>query len=172
MRLKNVKWILILLFAIGLSNLQAQTSLNVKENSGTQTSFVLSDLKKLIFTSGNMSVMNKAGNSTDFALTNVRYMNFANITAIDEINSEENSRMMLYPNPVLDRLQVRYESETGENVQIRIIDIQAKVLYQQNLKSQIGTNYINIPIESFQKGIYLCRLQNGNKIEINKFIKY
>jgi len=116
--------------------------------------------------------MNKAGNSTDFALTNVRYMNFANITAIDEINSEENSRMMLYPNPVLDRLQVRYESETGENVQIRIIDIQAKVLYQQNLKSQIGTNYINIPIESFQKGIYLCRLQNGNKIEINKFIKY
>jgi len=171
MKKEKITWIIVLLFVICLSGLQAQTSLNVKDKSGTQTSFLLSSLNKLVFTAGNMTVDKKDGSSDDFVLVNIRNLNFSNTTAIDQVNST-GTNMLLYPNPVTDRLQVRYESVTEENVQVQLIDIQGRVLYQQNIKSQQGTNYVNIPVGSFQNGLYLCKLQKGNNIEISKFIKY
>jgi len=79
--------------------------------------------------------------------------------------------MYLYPNPVVSQLQIRFETMTEENVQVHIMDMQGRMIYLQDLTSQTGINYISIPCESMQNGIYLCRLQKGNKIEINKFIK-
>jgi|ERR1035437_864523 hypothetical protein len=172
MKQKRAKWIFIFLFAIGLTGIQGQTTLNVKEKSGAQTSFLLNGLSKIIFTPGYISVNKKDGDRSDFALANIRYLNFNIFTSIDPLKSDGVSEMLIYPNPVLDRLQVRYESLADEVVQIQVIDTQGRITYQQSLKSQTGTNYTSIPVVSFQKGLYLCRLLHGNKIENNKFIKY
>ncbi len=171
MKTKKNGGIVVFLFAFGVTGLYAQTSLNVKEKSGIQTSFVLNDLNKLVFSSGNMTVIRKDLNSRVFSLMNVRYLNFTDITSLDEIAIPGNSNMLLYPNPVVSQLQIRYETTTEENVQVQIMDMQGRMIYLQNLTSQTGINYISIPCETMQNGIYLCRLQKGIKIEINKFIK-
>ncbi|MDP4238127.1 MAG: T9SS type A sorting domain-containing protein [Bacteroidota bacterium] len=172
MEKNKITWTtIVFLLVLGLPGLRGQTTLNVNEKSGTQASFVLSNLHKLVFTSGNMTVSQKDGSNTDFALLNIRNLTFTEITSNNEVNPAETD-VMLYPNPVQDKLQVRYESATEENVQLQLIDIQSRVLYQQSLKSQPGVNYFDIPMESFQKGLYLCRVQKGDKIEIHKFIKY
>ena len=104
-------------------------------------------------------------------LTNMRNINFTTVTSVEEINSFEESNLSFYPNPVKDLLHVQFRSNSDENVLIQLIDIQGKIVYRQNLKSRAGINYTDIEVGSFQKGIYLCRLQKENKIEMNKFIK-
>jgi hypothetical protein len=172
MKQKRAKWIFIVFFAIGLTGIRAQSSLNIKVKTGAQSSFFLSDIKTLTFTSGTMSINKRDGNRNDFALANVSNLNFAGITYIDEIPTDDNIAMMLYPNPVRNFLQVKYESKAEENGYVQIFNISGKVVYQQLIKSQTGTNYIDIYTESFQNGIYMCRVQNGNNTETAKFIKY
>ena len=170
--MKKGKWILVLLFAFGLRILCAQVSMNVKDKTGTQTQYMLSNLKKLNFTSGLMIVSMKNSNYAVFDLINLRNINFTNVTSSDEITSKVESNFTLYPNPAKDLLQVLFEAKANENVQIQVINVQGKIVIQQQLKSIEGQNNIEITVRSCQQGLYLCRLQIGNKIESNKFIKY
>ena len=170
MERKNGTWMLFLLFALGIAGVQAQTSLNVLAKSGNLTSFELNNINTLIFTSGTMTVNKKDGNILNFAMTDVRNLNFANITSLDVTNAERGT-MLLYPNPVKDHLQIRYESTSEEVVSVTIINIQGAVVFQKKTISQAGTNLFDIPLLTLQNGMYLCRLQNGNKIEMTKFIK-
>lgn len=171
MKLINVKRIAFMLFALGLTGASAQTSMNVLDKSGKQIAYNLGDIKKVIFNSSSMIINKRDGNFYYFGLTDVRNLNFAVITSLEE-NKAEISNLLLYPNPVSDHLQVRFESLTEENITITIINIQGAVIFQKILKSQAGTNDLNIPVLTFQKGMYLCRIQKGNIIEMNKFIKY
>jgi len=166
------KWAVVLLIASGLSGISAQTVLNVKEKSGTQTSFGLTNVKKLTFTGTNVTVNKTDGSSTDFVLQNVRYLNFGSITATSEVQNDIPANMVLYPNPVISSFQVRYECSTEESTLLQIMDMQGKVVYQQSKESTAGSNYMQVSFQTYKKGIYLCRLQHGETVEIKKFIKY
>ena len=172
MKQTRAKWIFIILLTVGFTGLRAQTSLNVKVKTGAQSSFFLSDIKTLTFISGTLSVNKRDGNRNDFAMTDVRNLNFSSGATDNKIINDGIITMMLYPNPVRDFLQVKYDSKAEENVNVQIINILGKVVYQRVMKSQTGTNYIDIHTEYFQNGMYLCRIQNGNKIETAKFIKH
>ena len=170
MRHKNLKWSVFFCLCFGLTGIQAQNTMFVNEKSGDQTPFTFTSISKLTFTAGNMTVNKKDGSTSAYALTNIRYLNFGNSTAIVEIVSEK-SNMLLFPNPVLDQLRIRYESVTTEKLKLQIMNVQGKVILQQTLNPQNGTNYIEIPVEKLQDGLYLCRMQSGNKFDASKFIK-
>lgn len=172
MKQKKVRWLIVLPLVFSLSGLQAQSFLNVNEKSGTQASFALSDIKKLIFTTGIMTVIPKTGINSDFSLPDIRFLDFTNTTSVNKPTNAGRSSLKLYPNPVKDLLHLQYDSGDGDCVLIQILDVQGKVLYQNDLPNQQGTNFFNIPVETFRKGLYLCRLRNGNKLEISRFIKY
>lgn len=163
--------LILLLIAISISRLEAQTFLNVNETLGSQNPFALSGLKRLIFNTGNMSVVKKGGNISDFKLTNIRTMNFTNITATPELKDVDNTKLTLYPNPVRNSLQIQYESKNAENVFIQIMNVQGKIIYQQNISNQTGINKVDIRVESYQNGLYLCRLHHDNILEVSKFVK-
>src|SRR5690554_5092155 len=55
MRHKRLKLSAVLLLGLGLTGLQAQT-MYVKESSGTQTAYALSNIQKMSFSSGNLTV--------------------------------------------------------------------------------------------------------------------
>ena len=166
MKRLKLKCIISFLVSSVLFGLGAQTTMNVKVKSVTQSSFILT------FFGGNLTVIKKDGIHTDFALTNALNLIFSDITSIAEIKNKEQSNMVLYPNPVVNKLQICYISSTEENVSLQIIDFQGKVIYLQNQQSLAGTNYLYISFEKYQDGMYLCRLQHGGNIEIKKFIKH
>lgn len=169
---KKVFLSVLLLFSIGLTGLYAQNKLYVKEKAGTQTSFTINNVRKLTFASGNMMV-NKTDKSTSaYALSNTRYLSFRDFTTdVPQISLQESSNLILFPNPVTDQLQISYETMSEGTVQVAIFDVQGKVLLQQNLSSQTGSNHATIPILQLTKGLYMFRLQNGNKLETLKFLK-
>lgn len=79
MRHKRLKLSAVLLLGLGLTGLQAQT-MYVKESSGTQTAYTLSNIQKMSFSSGNLTVTKTDNSSGVFALSDLRYLNFSDIT--------------------------------------------------------------------------------------------
>jgi hypothetical protein len=172
MRHKKLKWSAVIWLCLGLAGLQAQNTMFVNERSGTQTPYAFTSINKLTFASDNMTVNKKDGSTSIYALTDIRYLNFGITTAIAEISGEKGNDILLFPSPVKDQLHIRYESKTTGNVQLQILNVQGKFIYQQTLCSLYGTNYLTIPVTKLEHGMYMCRLQNGSKIETAKFIKY
>jgi len=171
MRQKKVNLIVALLFLIGLTGLQAQNKLYVRHNTGTQASYVLSSIRKITFASGNMDVVKTDGNSDYYDLKYIQFLSFRDIkTDIIPVGFDDGN-ITLYPNPVIDNLHISFESINAVNVQIEITDLQGRVLYQQTINSQYGINQAIIPVDKLSEGLYLCRLQNGNKLETIKFLK-
>lgn len=159
-----------LLLGITVSELNPQNTLNLKEKSGALSSFALNNIKKLTFDAGSITVNKKDGSTNVFNLSNIRYLNFSNATSVVKIVSNE-KKLTIYPNPVTDQLNVQFESSIAEETKIQIIDMQGMLVYQQILSSQSGLNYSTIPVVNLKNGLYLCRLQNGDKLETCKFIK-
>ena len=180
MNKQTEKWNIIFLLIVGLTivTTQAQTSqlgLTVKEKSGQKSTYALNALSKLTFSTGSMAINKKDGSSVSVLTANVSYLSFSSITALNNIYGDSNTnpeKMFLSPNPVKDHFQIRYESFSAESTQLEVINMQGKVVLRQSFNSQAGINYINVPFESCQNGIYFCRLQNGNQLEVAKFIKY
>lgn len=172
MKQKRAGWIFVFLFAIGVTGLLGQTSLQVKDISGGHASYVLSGIRKLTFATGNMTVSGMDGSNHDFALANVRNISFTSLTSVVEVDKDATGSLTIYPNPVKDLLRVLYVSTTSENVQLQLLNIQGKIIYQQQVKTLQGNNSIEIPVGTFQNGLYLCRVVGENKSEIKKFIKF
>jgi len=170
MRHKKIKLSALLLLGLGLTGLQAQSTLFVKEHSGTQTSYTLSSIRKLTFPTGNMMVNKTDGSTSTYTLSDIRYLNFSGLTTVSQIGNQKSS-ITIYPNPVIDQLQINYETLKAGNVQVEIVDIQGRVLHQQTIISQNGTNHAIIPVSQLAEGLYVCRLQNDDKIEIIEFLK-
>jgi hypothetical protein len=172
MKYKKVKLSALLFFGFGLIGLHAQNQLYVKEKTGTQTPITLSNIKKLTFATGNMIVNKSDGNASTFSLSNIQYLIFNdNTTNVSQLSLQESSKMILYPNPVIDQLQISYEAIMEGVVHLEIIDLQGKVLYQQIISCQTGINHAIIPISQLTNGLYMCSLKNGNKIQTLKFFK-
>jgi hypothetical protein len=172
MKQKNLNLIAVLLLVTGLTGLQAQGKLYVKEKSGTQTSYAFNSIRKLTFSSGNMIVTKTDDNTSSYGLSDIRYLSFRDIiTDVKPVGIDEISITSLYPNPVIDQLNISYESPDAKNVQIEIIDVQGRVLLNQTISSQNGTNLAKITVANLAGGLYICRLLNGSNPETIKFLK-
>jgi len=162
----------VFLLSIGFSSIQPQNSLVVKEKSGTQTSFTLSALRKLTFPAGSIAVSITDGSTSTYAFNTIRSLTFSDIiTNVAPIVKKERNNLTLYPNHVVDQLQISYEMLKEGSVQVEIIDFQGRVLHRQTIRCQKGANQATIPVAKLQKGMYLFRLQNGKNGETIKFIK-
>jgi hypothetical protein len=168
----KIRLIAILFFGMGLTGLQAQNKLYVKEKTGTQLSFAFKSIRKIIFTTDNMMVDLTDGNSGTCALDDIRYLNFIDLTTdVSQINSKENRYITLYPNPVDEELTVVFQSSFQGILQIDLINMQGKITYRKTVDKSENKKKLNINILDIPKGLYVCRLFNGQTIETSKFIK-
>lgn len=168
MKRKKTKWLVALLTTIAASTaaLQAQTSLNVHEKSSTKTAFTLSNVQKLTFAGGNLTVSKKDASTSVYALTNVAYLNFSSITTAVVAPIVE-SKLVLYPNPTHDVLNIEFANDNLQAVQIEIVGIDSRVVLSSILQNTKNC----ISIDALPKGIYLVRCYNGNNVSSTKFIK-
>jgi len=158
----------ILLLGLGLSVLQAQT-LDVKAKNGTQTDYALSNIKKMSFSSGNINIRKIAGSPDTYALNDVRYLNFQDVsTSIVTVGKPETS-IVLFPNPVIDVLNIRLLDEQHRAYVIEILSIDGKVVCQEQTNQQGRVYQINV--SALPKGLYVCKISNGISTQTTKFLK-
>jgi hypothetical protein len=171
MNLKKAKLCALFLIGIGLTSLQAQSMMYVKDKDGTQTAYTLSSIRTLTFLSGNMQVNKNDGTSGTYSLSNINNLSFKEPTGVSQISAQQAVDMHLFPNPVIDELKISYKSSKTEIAQIEIFDLQGKVLYRQTKTSLSGTNLATFNVAQLPLGTYICRLQNGNNSVSVKFMK-
>ena len=168
----KLKYTTVLIFCLTFSTLQAQSIMNVNNKSGTRTTFILSEISRLTFATGNLIVSKKDATTSSYALTSISYLNFGNYftNALIEPENSTNYSLLLFPNPVIDNLNLQFDSQFDNKVELQIINCLGKVVLQQTLSCQNGTNRYTVSVAKFQHGIYLCILKSSKGIETNKFL--
>jgi len=168
MRQKKVKLSALLLLGLGLTGLQAQT-IYVKETSGTATAYPLSNIRKLDFAPGNITVHKTVGTSDIYALSGIRYLNFQDLTTTVAMVEKLEGTIQLYPNPVVDVLNIQQPSEGNQVCIIEILSIDGRLVYKE--KQTPYKNATQINVSALPQGIYLCKINNGITTATTKFIK-
>ncbi len=167
--MKHIKQFLLVFFLWGctLSLLQAQ-NMYVLETNATQTAYAIGDIRSLTFTPGHVLVNETAGNTNTYALSDVRYINF-DITTLAEKHELQACNFSLFPNPVNDYLNIKYQGHFNETLQLVIYDIQGREVYKETINDKTAVLQVNI--SNLDNGMYLCRIYNNNNSISKKFIK-
>jgi acid phosphatase type 7 len=168
MRYKKLKVSIVLLLGLGLTGLHAQT-MYVKQTNGTQSAYALSDIKKMSFSSGNITVSKTTGSPDTYSLSYIRYLNFQDLTTNIAMIEKQEATIQLYPNPVNDFLNIQVPIMSNQACVIEILSIEGRVVYQGKLNQQSDVYQINVSI--LPQGMYFCEISNGITTETTKFIK-
>ena len=168
MRHKRLKLSAVLLLGLGLTGLQAQT-MYVKESSGTQTAYTLSNIQKMSFSSGNLTVTKTDNSSGVFALSDLRYLNFSDITTgLNEPLLVQSQLLRVYPNPVNNTLNIDLTGTDKVEGTLSILNFEGKTLVTRKVSNE---GVLSLDISHFPTGIYLCRYSNATEIKTVKIIK-
>jgi len=158
----------IILFSIGLSGLNAQT-MYVKESNGTQTAYALNDIQKMSFSSGNLTVTKTDKSSGVYALSNLKYLNFSDITiSLDKPLSIQSQILSAYPNPVSNILTIVLPKVAYEGGEMRILSLSGKVLKTKKITNSAT---IKVDLSDLAQGVYFCNYNNGVEFKTVKIIK-
>ena len=106
MKHKQLKLIALLLLGLGLTGLQAQT-MYVKQSNGTKTAYALSNVRKMTFTPGDVTVQKTDNTTVVYALSGLKYLSFQDFTVgIDKPQTAAGNTLLTYPNPVSHMLTI------------------------------------------------------------------
>ena len=163
MRQKVLKLGTTLLLGLGLLSLQAQT-IYIKQSGGIQTSYAISDVRMITFSSGNLEITKADNSSTTFTVAGLDFLSFIdNTTDIQKIY-EDVGTIRIYPNPVDAELNI----ELPEAGTVQLLSLDGKVILTRQV---IIPGITIIDINHLLAGIYICRYTNGKKIKTQKLIK-
>lgn len=167
MRHKRLKLSAVLLLGLGLTGLQAQT-MYVKESSGTQTAYTLSNIQKMSFSSGNLTVTKTDNSSGVYALSDLRCLNFNITTDLQEDLSVKSQQLKVYPNPVGDILNINLTGKSETEGTLSILNFEGKTLVTRKVSNE---GVLSLDISHLPTGIYLCRYSNATENKTVKIIK-
>lgn len=93
-----------------------------------------------------------------------------NNTSIDDESFE--IALKVFPNPAKDRLTISYELEKSSEVRIRLLDMQARSLFEIEEKQSVGSqnHHISLADRKLPAGIYYVQIQLSGKSFTQKLI--
>ncbi len=79
------------------------------------------------------------------------------------------SNLTIFPNPANETVNVSFEQNTNDLIQIELIDATGRVI-AQNQSIEIGTNNVSFDVTNLSSGFYTVRLTNSNGSENQKLM--
>lgn len=158
--------ILLICCCILILESQAASILNIREKNGNQTNIALVEIKKIIFSSGNILINKNTGTSESFPLNEIRYLDFSENLSIEQ-PLVIGMRTALFLNPAGCVVNLRFPTLTSGDIQI--ISLDGKTIYNQSIQKQ--STEVQINVTNLERGLYICRIYNGTSTESIKFNK-
>ena len=91
------------------------------------------------------------------------------VNSTNEIISLENAT--IFPNPVSEAVKVQFNASSTTDVQLTILNLDGKVMGQQQIESTVGVNEVSFDANTLAAGYYLLRLQSAEGQQTLKFAK-
>jgi hypothetical protein len=90
------------------------------------------------------------------------------VTGINDIPAEP--EIKLWPNPVANKLNIRYSGEYQSKITIEINDIMGKLISTESWPNIYDSQEFSVNTESLKQGIYICRIScAGKTVKTHKF---
>jgi hypothetical protein len=164
---QKLRNILLLLALGGVMAVQAgnpQRSLRIAKASEADL-FGLDSIQEITFTNGNMVLTSNDSPSVSFVLSDITEITFVASNTSVVVNQEE-----IKPNFSLtnDVLTVLLGERAKDVFTVSLFNSTGAVF---NVKPQISTDGISIPVAVLPKGFYICSLKSEKKIYNIKFVK-
>lgn len=80
------------------------------------------------------------------------------------------NNLSVYPNPATNFLNVSFDSQNVQTVDLKIVDLSGKVLYNNILNHNGGSEIYKVPVSDLASGIYFLHLNTPTGKNIQKFI--
>jgi hypothetical protein len=146
--------------SIDSMNFQDIGSINAVGNSAQITLYSFADA----------GALNAGANKLYYRLQMVDKDGKFTYSNIATVQIENGKLFVIYPNPVRDQLLITSDTSLN-NSQIRIFDLDGKVVYQQQISNtQSATTKINV--SGFGNGVYYLQLITGSNTQTTRFLKY
>ncbi len=95
-----------------------------------------------------------------------------NIVYTKPIEKNKIVEFNIFPNPAKDFINIYFGTEQNTNINIEIFNSLGQIVYSFNKTNLInGSHDIKIDTKLFEKGVYICKLQTGDKISSKVFVK-
>ena len=99
--------------------------------------------------------VNPYPNATYYMLTSVDIDGTTSKSNVIALYSENKIQSgTIYPNPVLENVNYKFESEKEDKIEVKLIDIVGKVVLKKQYDISVGLNTITIDLKEFQSGNY------------------
>jgi hypothetical protein len=79
-------------------------------------------------------------------------------------------QLMVYPNPAENLLNISFNIEENQSLEVRLISAMGNVIYSENMKDFSGYYVNTIDISSFAKGVYFLSISNDKGTVNNKVV--
>ena len=167
----KIKTLPLLLF-LGIYYANAQNTLNINLKDDTKIQHTLTAIRSLTFPSGIVQVNKTDGKIETTLLSNVRFFNFINLTTgMEEERNHSSTSLQLFPNPLVNGvLTIRYDASQTTLTTLKIIDLKGITVWQTEKASQLGNNEIYLNKDNWSPGVYIFKIETGNKIETKQLI--
>ena len=78
----------------------------------------------------------------------------------------------VYPNPFDDWLSVQFNSESRENVNVQLLDLTGKVIFNKTYRvADDGSYALDLPEGKQGGGLYILRISQGRKVEFVRVLR-
>ncbi len=85
--------------------------------------------------------------------------------------SNTNKALTIYPNPVKETLFVQINTTKAEKITVQVLDLQGKLLQQENTQVGVGNVSLSVNTATLTKGTYILVVKSSGKVEQKQFIK-
>jgi septum formation inhibitor-activating ATPase MinD len=121
------------------------------------------------FSSGNLTVTKTDNTNGVYALNNLMFLNFTDLsTNVEEPLSVQKQMLSVYPNPVTNVLNIDITGTVQEEGTLIIFNFEGKPVLNRQV-SHAGV--LSLDISHLPKGLYLCRYANMTETRTVKIIK-
>jgi len=91
---------------------------------------------------------------------------------ISGIQQNNIKSIKLFPSPTSGNVQLSFDASFNQNLTVKIMNLQGNVIYQQDIKNQLGINAIELQLSEFANGIYFIQLNaDNNNLYYGKVLK-
>lgn len=148
---------------VNYSTIQFVGSKAENGNSNTALHYEVKDAKPFVGT--NYYRLKQIDKDGKFSLSTVVMLRGERVSKVDIVN--------VYPNPVINVLNVLAVSPTSERVNIVVSDVTGKVVMNKNVMLVTGDNTLQLNVSSLGAGTYTVKMlcANGCETAITKFTK-
>lgn len=94
------------------------------------------------------------------------------VSSVIELDMQQNNEILVYPNPLQDKLLIDFVSESNKRTDIKITDQFGRIIIQQEYFSkEAGKQKIQMSMQDLTQGVYFIQIKNSNQSFVKQLIK-